>query len=531
MPAQIFPSPNTPKGPSPAAAKAAGAPDQSGAFVQWLKGNSSEIIEQWLDRISALSVRYRHRLTSELYYTVSEAFRANLEALDSGSRDRIDNFIDYITEKRLQAGFPLSDVQKAFELFRSIVVSMLLDQGEHQVLSQGMKPLNDCLAYTIHKFSDHFQLLHEAEIRKHADMLEKKVRLRTAELAESERKYKTLINEINDGYFIVQDQRVAFANEAFCRMHGAPWEEVVGKRFLSFVVPEYHGQVMAAFRKALLQRSPGGQLEYPRTGCPPEQAATEVKYRGVDLGQGMVTIGVCRDISARVAMEAKIREHERMAYIGHIAASLSHEIRNPLSTCTLNMLILRDKLNLDGFDRRRLEITVRELTRLEEILRQLLDMSRPLSLNPAPVALSDVAGDCLDLLRGKISEKGITLRQRYCPELPLVQADYDMMVQAFLNLMLNAVEAVEPGGRIVTWTKSRDTEAGPRVYLGVHDNGPGISPKDMPNLFTPFYTNKSRGTGLGLSNVKRIVEAHGGEVAVKSLVGSGATFIMRMPCR
>ena len=372
-----------------------------GRFLAWLKNNQDEIIDEWVERLGQLSPAYRRRPTAELYGTVINAFRANAMALENGDLGQIERFIDFITQKRLQAGFPLSDVQKAFELFREIVVARLCTPALSDLLAESVPQINACLAYTIHRFSDYFQKMHERSLRRHAANLERKVRTRTAELAESEKRYKTLVNEINDGYFVVQGERIVFANRAFRAMHGAREEGVVGRPFFHFVAPGDRHRVMEALWEGLAKRSPEGQLEYSRSGRPPEDAVTEIRYKVVDLGQGPVTIGICRDISQRVAMEATIREHERMAYVGHVAASLSHEIRNPLSTCTLNMMILNDKLDLSGFDRRRLEITVRELTRLEDILKQLLDLARPLSLETEAVELRGVAADCVDLLPAK----------------------------------------------------------------------------------------------------------------------------------
>lgn len=498
-------------------------------FLLWLEDRAGDIVEQWVDRLATLSPFYRQRPTSELYKTVTEAFRANFDMLEKSDLGRINRFIDFITRLRLEAGFPLSDVQKAFELFRVIVLEELLKPEKVHLLAQGLVSLNAALAYTIHRFSDLFQRMHENAIRRHARNLERTVRLRTAELTESERRYKTLVNEINDGYFIIQGERIAFANQTFCQMHGAAMEKILGKRFINFVTPDCREPIMEVLRESLVKRATAGPLEYTRTGCPREQAATEIKSRVVDLGHGPVTIGICRDISSRVSMEAQIREHERMAYVGHIAASLSHEIRNPLSTCTLNMLIMKERLDLNGFDRRRLEITVKELTRLEEILLQLLDIARPLDLKPAPVDLAAVARDCVDLLAARSAEKSLSIKQRHQPNLPLVPVDQGKMEQAVLNLMLNAVEAVHEGGRIMIWTRARRGGGNGYVELGVHDNGAGIDDDQMEHLFTPFVTTKSRGTGLGLSNVKRIIDAHAGTVRVKSKPGLGATFSLRLP--
>ncbi|MEW6347786.1 MAG: ATP-binding protein [Thermodesulfobacteriota bacterium] len=499
-------------------------------LVTWLEDNRREIIEEWVDRLSGLSASYEQRPWGELVETVTEAFEANLEVLGSCRFTRIEAFINFITTLRLGSGFPLSDVQKAFELFRFILVRRLNDSGRQGLLARSVEAVNACLAYTIHRFSDHFQLMHEQTLREHAQNLEREISERTAELAESERRYKTLVEEINDGYFVVQDQHIVFANQAFCRMHGTGLEHVLGSNFLSFVAPECRAGVLDAYLGVLEQRRAGGQTQYSRVGVPEEEAATEVKARSVDLGEGPVLIGICRDISERVAMESKMREHERMAYVGHLSASLSHEIRNPLSSIKMNLQILDRKLDLDGYDRRRLEIIVHEVSRLESILRQLLDTARPLTIHKAPVNLSALARGCVELLEAKAQNKGIVVREKYAHDLPLADLDAGKVEQATINLLLNAIEATPEGGTVAVWTKA-GRRNGRFVELGVRDTGAGIEKDQMGHLFTPFCTTKSQGTGLGLSNVKRIVEGHSGEVEVRTGKGQGATFVLRLPCR
>jgi len=499
-------------------------------LLDWLKRNRRHIIDEWVDRLSDLSPSYRARPRDELIGTITEAFDADLSALESTRLDRIIRFIDYITEKRLHAGFPLSDVQKAFELFRYIVVRHMTEEGLKDLLARSAESLNACLSFTLHRFSDHFQNMYREEMVQYASNLEHEIETRTAELAGSERRYKTLIEEINDGYFVIQDGRIVFANQAYCRMHGAPLEEILGRQFRDFVTPECQDRVLAAYEAAFCDRPLAGQLEYARTGCPLEESATEVKSRVVDLGQGPVLIGICRDISGRVAMEAKVIEHERMAYVGHLTASLSHEIRNPLSAIKMNLQLLSRNLELDGYDQRRLEITVQQVSRLENILRQLLDTARPMAIDTAIVNLPGLARSCVDLLEPKATEKKVAIVERYGKNIPEIQADGGKLEQAVINLLLNALEAVPEGGRIVVWSKADQAKGNRSVELGVSDNGPGIDPSHLPRIFAPFYTSKPRGTGLGLSNVRRIVEAHSGAIEVRNRRPRGATFIMRLPC-
>lgn len=500
-------------------------------LLRWLEKETDQIIREWVDRLAVLSPSYRKRPRDELVGTVTEAFRANLEFLSVGRLKRVERFIGYITKKRLETGFPLSDVQKAFELFRFIVTRRLRAQGHRTMLTQGVEPINACLSYTIHRFSDHFQYMHERSIRQHASDLERQITIRTAELTASERRYKMLVEEINDGYVVIRDLRIVFANQAFCRMHGTALENTIDRPFLLFVAPEFREQLHAAYLDVSAEGPSAGTIEYYRLGCPPENAATEMKARVVDLGEGPVIIGICRDISERVAMERKVRENERLAYVGHVVASLSHEIRNPLSSIKMNLQILSRHLELSGFDRRRLEISVQEVSRLENILRELLDTARPVNVELALVDVRELVRSCVDLMAAKGAEKALEIIPR-CPRtLSVLRLDGERLQQALINLMLNAIEASPEGTQIIVFGRPIRVNGNRFLELGVKDSGPGIAPGMMPHLFAPFSTNKAQGTGLGLSNVKKIVDAHHGTVQVRSRNGRGAAFIMRLPWR
>ncbi|MCB2188524.1 MAG: PAS domain S-box protein [Deltaproteobacteria bacterium] len=500
------------------------------AFLAWLEEHKKEILREWASRLAGLSPRYAARSAAELGYTVRGAYAAYHEALATGSLAGIEQFIDYITRKRLKAGFPLSAVQQAFELFRTIVVERLLAPGREELLAQALPPLNACLSHTIQGFSDYFQAMHDQVVNDHARELEKEVAARTVELADERRRYKALVEEISDGFVVIQKSKIRFANPAFCRMHGVSREDALGRPFLRFVAPASRPLVREVYRRAMAGEETPRFMEYDRLGCPPERAATEMKARLVDLGQGRLTLGICRDISERLNLEAQAREHERLAYLGQLTASLSHEIRNPLSAIKMNLQILCRNLEVDGFDRRRLDITASEVGRLEEVMRQLLDTVRPMRLEPVPVDLASLARTGLDLLEPRLRENQLAVRQRHARNLPPVLGDAASLQQAWQNLLFNALDASPPGGVLTVWTRKGRAQGVSFLELGVRDQGPGIAPADLPLLFKPFFTRKQQGTGLGLLNVKRVMEAHGGEVTVRTRPGQGATFALRLPC-
>ena len=498
-------------------------------LTDWLETHRQDLIAGWIRRVVEQSEYYRKRPLEELEWTISESFTANLQAIKTGNVETLDNFVAFITRLRLEAGFPLSEVQKAFDAYRSILLPSILSPPLLERALASLKAVNACVFYQIHRFSEEFQTRHEQAIRQHADHLEAEVKQRTRELAASENRYKTLVEEIDDGYFVVQNERITFANRAFCTMHQALPQEILGKPFRKFVAKESRALVKQAYFESQMGLEGPLRLEYQRLESDGGKSATEIKARVVNLGQGPVTIGICRDISDRVAMEEQVREHERMAYVGHLTASLSHEIRNPLSAVKMNMQILARRLPLEGYDQRRLEIMVNEVTRLEGILRQLLDLARPLAPSPTHENVNELVLTGLDLLEPKLAEKNLRTRRCLASGLPDIRLDRGMIEQALINLLLNALAVSPEGGHITVGTRAVEINQAAGVELSVRDNGPGLTARQLKQIFTPFFSGSSQGTGLGLTNVKRICEAHGGRVLVKTSPGAGAKFIMRIP--
>ncbi|MEW6665889.1 MAG: PAS domain S-box protein [Thermodesulfobacteriota bacterium] len=490
----------------------------------------ARIIQEWVERLKTqVGEQYARRPRKELYGTVTEAFDADFHLLLHDDYGPIDRFIDKITRLRLATGFLLSDVQKAFELFRIISVPLLARHCSLDEFAEQVAKVNWCLAYTTHRFSDHFQRMHEEKILEHNRRLEDEVRARTAELRESQQKYRTLVEEITDGYFVVQKERIVFANQAYCQMHGYELEEVIGKKFSRFVAPEDRNKVLSLYRKSLARKSPPRTFEYMRLTKEGSTFPTEILAKNTQYENRLSSIGICRDITERVQMERRVRESERMAYIGQITTNLSHEIRNPLSAVKMNLQILKNHPRLRGNDGRRIDISVREVIRLERILNQLLDFAKPLHMEFAPVDINHLVISCGELLEMKIKEEKIDILTDLDPAVPPIRADGERLSQALINLMLNAIEASPVESQIRVKTRFVRDGGGPQALITVEDEGEGIPEKDREDIFKPFFTTKSKGTGLGLANIKRIVEAHGGNVEVGNLPLRGASLTIALP--
>jgi PAS domain S-box-containing protein len=491
--------------------------------------NREDIISLWVDRLKKeAGDQYARRSRKELLGTITQAFEANYHLLVHNDYARINTFINIITRMRLEAGFLLSDVQKAFELFRTIVMPILAAEATLDEFSDAVHRINHCLYYTIHRFSEYFQSMHEKKILEHNRHLEAEVKARTKDLQASELKYKTLVEEINDGYFVVQDDAIVFANQAFCRMHGYDQKDIIGNKFSMFVAPESREQVMETFHRGIAKEGQSWSFEYMRLTMNKKTYPTECLSKTAHYDFKLSIMGICRDITDRVKMETKIRESERMAYIGQITTSLSHEIRNPLSAVKMNLQILKKNPQITGNDQRRIDISAREVNRLEGILKELLDFAKPLKIKREKGQLNDLLSTSIDLLEMKFREENMNILVRLDPRMPKMMIDCEKMVQAFINILLNALEA-SPAEATIEITSAFEPDTKQAASVVIADQGAGVSEEHLADIFKPFFTTKSKGTGLGLSNAHRIIEAHNGRIEVANRNPRGAYFKVLLP--
>lgn len=230
----------------------------------------------------------------------------------------------------------------------------------------------------------------------------------------------------------------------------------------------------------------------------------------------------------------KIRERDRLAALGEMAAGLAHEIRNPLGAIKGAAQCL-DPRRLPGEEGEFLEVIVEEVNRLNGVVTAFLDYARPLKQSFGPTDLNEVVARTVRLIQNELPQR-LELRVELDESAPRVEGDAEQLRQVLINLVQNAMQALGEGsGRIVVRTVRPDrfgefrASGGEYVEVHVSDTGPGIPPEQQQHLFVPFYTTKQKGTGLGLAICQRIVKNHGGSIAVQSKVGEGATLIIRLP--
>jgi len=259
---------------------------------------------------------------------------------------------------------------------------------------------------------------------------------------------------------------------------------------------------------------------------------------------------------AALAMEARNRHRarreeaavrradvaERSAEIGSMTAGLAHEIRNPLSTIVLNADLAAEEVRESPLPpesreplERRLGTLARETRRLKDILEDFLRFAGRLRLDRAPVDLRELLEEFADFHLPQALAAGVTQSVEVPPGPTVAEVDADQVKQILLNLVLNAVQAMQaqpperPRRLTLRLARSADGNRGPEAVLEVEDTGPGIDPRRHESIFRPYLTDKPGGTGLGLALARRIAEAHGGRIEVESAPGRGSRFLVRLP--
>ena len=229
--------------------------------------------------------------------------------------------------------------------------------------------------------------------------------------------------------------------------------------------------------------------------------------------------------------DERLRRLEQLASLGALSASCSHEIRNAL----VAVRTFIDLLGEQQQDGSMAEMARREICRIDGLLGQMLQLSSERSPSVKSISLHELLGQLVRVIEPKCKENGLVISASLEAVSDQVPADISQLQQAFLNLVLNAVEAVSHGGEIRVRSTVYQPRAGaaknngPSLHVAVSDNGQGISPQNLPKIFEPFFTTKANGTGLGLAITRQIIEQHGGTITVESDLGKGTTFHVLLP--
>ncbi len=239
-----------------------------------------------------------------------------------------------------------------------------------------------------------------------------------------------------------------------------------------------------------------------------------------------------KDLTEIRAMEARLKKTDRLAAIGELSARMAHEVRNPLASISGSVQLISDSALVPASEKKLLDIILRETWRLDNMLREFLLYSRPVTPEIIRFSLNALISDLVSLIKGDERFAAVSIKNAIMDDVDIC-ADHDQFRQVIWNLLINAAESMDSGGEISLYAdiqKGIVPSSGKRLLnLKISDSGVGISKKDLELVFEPFFTTKAGGTGLGLATVYRILEAHDFLISVESTLGQGTCFTICVP--
>jgi two-component system nitrogen regulation sensor histidine kinase GlnL len=260
-------------------------------------------------------------------------------------------------------------------------------------------------------------------------------------------------------------------------------------------------------------------------------------------GEVIGAVALLRDISSIKSIKEESVRKDRLAFLGTFVAGIAHEIKNPLGGIRGAAQLLSRRVKEKGLTEYT-DVVVREVDRLNRILEDILDFANPRKINPLPTNIHEILDTVILLGNTMAQEKSIHIIKGYDPSLPPVLGDKEQLIQVFLNIIKNSIEAVGKGGEVTVNTRmltdfhlveGREADlhsahkAAKMASIEIRDNGCGISEKNMEKIFTPFFTTKAKGSGLGLAFCFRIVKEHGGFFRIESSTDKGTTVSVFLP--
>jgi PAS domain S-box-containing protein len=371
--------------------------------------------------------------------------------------------------------------------------------------------------------------------------------------ARTEQALKDSLKEVADVKFAldqstivaITDQRgiINYVNDEFCRISKYSREELLGQDH-RIINSGYHSKEFIrnlwttiasgkVWKGELRNRAKDGSIYWVDTTIVPFLDAEEKPYQYVAIRHDITQLKLAEEQIRLQTIE--LQRAAQLSFIGELAAGLAHEIKNPLAGIQGAVDILIRRRDANDPEREALEGVRHQVQRIDTTVRALLERARPRNLKLMRASLTDLMQATVELARAQTAARtGDQLQIEFIPpaEDIFTAVDSAQIEDAVLNLMINAMDAIDDAGKVTLRlyrVAPDDQEAAEVAVIEVSDNGRGIDPKDLTNIFSPFFTTSTGGTGLGLPAVRRIARVHGGSVDVKSVVGEGSTFTIRLP--
>jgi len=349
---------------------------------------------------------------------------------------------------------------------------------------------------------------------------------------------ETLLDAIEDGVCVQSlDSRIICANAALAEIIGEPLEQIIGRACAEvFGCANESGAVHQFCARLAIDETGCAAYEEISGKHPGQRLRSRVSPVRDDSGKIIAYLMMMRDITETVAQEREINRRQQAARFGELAASLAHEIKNPLAGIQGAVDILIHRRSPNDPERKLLEGVRGEVRRIDAIVQSMLNRAQPPVFNFQHASVNEAIHRAVALAGHQAkaaSTRGRRIKIEFvADQSPIVMnIDAAQIEDAVHGLLTNAIEAIDGDGAVIVRLSEcdRDNGAGREVVIEVEDNGRGVSEEDLSRIFSPFFSTNPNGAGLGLPAVRRIARAHGGRVEVTSTPGRGSTFTMRLP--
>ena len=345
---------------------------------------------------------------------------------------------------------------------------------------------------------------------------------------------ESIIQSIGSGIILTQmDDIITYINRAGEKILGYTKHELAGKPFDIFSLREKRSMV-----HSLLDHS--DDLDMRKEGWMKKKDGVEfpvgftLNNHVNPVGETIGKIVIFRDLTQVYKIQEEILRMDRLISLGKLASGIAHELRNPLAGIKTTAQALSEEMTFDDSKREYLNRITKEIDRLNELLKTFFSFAKPQNLNLTSWYIKDIVNEIIPFLIKEIADKGIRFIEVYHPQLPKIQVDKNQMHQVFLNLFLNAIQAMPSGGELKIQATPL-VSTGPEgivqrfIRILISDTGKGIPANLINKVFDPFFTTKPKGIGLGLSIAYQIIKKHEGTIQVQSEWERGATFDIRLP--
>jgi PAS domain S-box-containing protein len=431
--------------------------------------------------------------------------------------------------------FPLAHALEKRQIIRDVEIIIRRADSDERTLLTSAAPVLDEAGEVLSAIAIFQDITEREQLRKelriHAEHLEEMVARRTAALRTSEARFRTIFEESVLGIALLdQEGQIEAINPALQHMLGYDDIDLSGTALSEHIHPED-----ARTDTDLYQSLVSGELDYYQVEKRMLRKDGQARWSEMTLSrvgrtfvdEPVLVVATIEDTTEKKRNQEALLRAEKLEIVGRLGASLAHEINNPIQSVIgclgLAEEMLEDRDEVRGY----LGIAMEELERAAGIVSRLRDMSRASDIKKEPVDLNALVEISLLLTRQQCQSRGVEVEWSPATGLPAIPLAADQVQQVFLNLILNAIEAMPGGGRLQISTAATSQPQGIRIRFD--DTGQGIAPDMLADIFEPFRTTRPDGLGLGLHVSKQIVEEHGGRIDVDSRAGEGTTFAVWLP--